>query len=111
MNFLLDGKSYLDYRDTDPVLDVLRSAVFMVAAVSLTEEKCLALFDTDRTSFIATYRLACEVALDRAGLITTEDITVLQSFVLYLVSITACIPSPWFGTPMLTQAKDRRSLP
>lgn len=88
MDFLLDGKSYLDYHDSDPILDVLRSAVFFVAIVSLTEEQCHSMFDADRTSLIATYRLACEVALDRAGLITTEDITVLQSLVLYLVSIT-----------------------
>ena len=107
MDFLLHGKSYLDYHDTDPVLDVLRSAVFVVAVVSLTEEQCQSMFDADRTSFIATYRLACEVALDRAGLITTEDITVLQSFVLYLVRITARNPSPCFGQPMLTHAQDR----
>lgn len=93
MDFLLDGKSYLDYQDTDPVLDVLRSAVFFVAIVSLTEEQCHSMFDADQTSLIATYRLACEVALDRAGLITTEDITVLQSLVLYLVCITARISS------------------
>ena len=93
MGFLLDGKPYLDYHDTDPVLDVLRSAVFVVAAVSLTESQCHSIFDADRTSFIATYRLACEVSLDRAGLITTEDITVLQSFVLYLVRISSRTPS------------------
>ena len=88
MGFLLEGKSYLDYHDNNPVLDVLKSSVFVVAIVSLTEEQCQSLFDADRTSFIATHRLACEAALDRAGLITTEDITVLQSFVLYLVCIT-----------------------
>ena len=109
MDFLLHGKSYLDYHDTDPVLDVLRSAVFVIAVVSLTEEKCHFIFDTDRTSLIATHRLACEAALDRAGLITTEDITVLQSFVLYLVRITTRIPSPSFGKVMLTHAQDRRS--
>ena len=94
MDFLLGGRSYLNYHDTDPILDVLRSAVFVVTIVSLTEEQCHSMFDADKTSLIATYRLACEVALDRAGLITTEDITVLQSFVLYIVCITPRIPSP-----------------
>ena len=105
MDFLLEGKPYLDYHDNNPVLDVLRSSVFVVAVVSLTEEQCHSLFDADKTSFIATHRLACEVALDRAGLITTEDITVLQSFVLYLVCITARI-----GKSMLTHAQDRHPL-
>lgn len=87
MDFLLGGGSYLNYHDTDPILDVLRSAVFVVAIVSLTEEQCHFMFDADKKSLIATYRLACEVALDRAGLITTEDITVLQSFVLYIIAV------------------------
>ncbi len=30
-DFLLEGKSYFDYHDTDPILDVLRSAVFFIA--------------------------------------------------------------------------------
>ena len=94
IEFLLGGKPYLGYHDTSPVLDVLRSAVFFVAVVSLTEEQCHSIFESDRASFITTYRLACEVALDRAGLITTEDITVLQSFVLYLVRGSVYILPP-----------------
>ena len=110
MDFLLDGKSYLGYRDTDPVLDVLMSAVFFVAVVSLTEERCHALFDANKTSLIATYRFACELALDRVGLITTEDITVLQSFVLYLVRTDARIPAPSCRWYILIPAQDRRPL-
>ena len=105
MDFLLHGKPYLDYHDTDPVLDVLRSAVFFLAIVSLPEERCQSMFDTDRTSFIATYRLACEVALDRAQLVTTGDVTVVQSFVLYLVGITA--HSLTMLKPIYTDARSR----
>ena len=83
--FLLHGKTYLHYRDTDPVLDLLRAAVFFLAVVTLTDEQCRSSFDTDKSSLTSTHRLACELALDRVGLISTEDITVLQSFVLYLV--------------------------
>jgi hypothetical protein len=85
IGFLLRGKTYLNYNDTDPALDLLRAAVFFLTVVTLSDEQCISAFDTDKSSLIATHRLACELALDRVGLIATEDITVLQSFVLYLV--------------------------
>ena len=107
--FLLDGKSYLHYHDTDPILDVLRSAVFFIAIVSLTEEQCRSTFDTDRASLIAIYRFACENALDRVGLITTEDISVVQSLVLYLVRIAARIHSLNLAQHVLTDAQVRRA--
>ncbi|MCJ1319516.1 hypothetical protein MMC15_004852 [Xylographa vitiligo] len=85
--FLLDGQTYLHYHDTDPVLDLLRSAVLLIAIVSLTEEQCRSTFDADRVGLIAFYRFACENALDRVGLITTKEISVLQSLVLYLFAV------------------------
>lgn len=86
--FLLRGESYLDYRDTDPVLDLVRAAVFFLVVATLSNEQCRSSFDTEKASLLATYRLACEVALDRVGLMTTDDMTVLQSLVLYIVRST-----------------------
>lgn len=83
--FLLYDKPYLGYHDTDPILDLLRAAVFFMAIVTLTDDQCRSEFNIDKPSLVDNHRLACEVALDRVGLITTEDVTVLQSFVLYLV--------------------------
>lgn len=95
IGFLLRGKTYLNYNDTDPVLDLLRAAVFFLTVVTLSDEQCISAFDTDKSSLIATHRLACELALDRVGLIATEDITVLQSFVLYLVRALIDWSSSW----------------
>lgn len=90
VSFLLDGRPYLDYRNTDPVLDLLRASVSFLAIATLSNEQCQSDYDTEKSSLLATYRFACELALDRAGLIYTKDITVLQSFLLYLVSPGLC---------------------
>ena len=87
LGFLLEDKQYLNYHAADPVLDALRSTVFFITVVSLNCEQCPSIFDTDKTALVSTYRAACEVAFERVGLVTTEDVTVLQSFVMYLVCI------------------------
>ena len=76
---------------------------------ALTEEQCRSTFDADRVGLIAIYRFACENALDRVGLITTEDISVLQYLVLYLVRITARIPSLYVAKHILIDASVRRA--
>lgn len=84
--FLIDSQGFLDYdiRDSSPA--ALRAAVCYAAVVSMTEEQCQATFSSPKLKVLPEFRNACDVALNRAGLLTTADITVLQAFVLYLVS-------------------------
>jgi hypothetical protein len=85
--FLAEGNKYLNYEHGHVATEALRYAVYYAAVISLTEDQCMSLFGAHRTPIVARYRLACESALARASITTTDDLTVLQAFVLYLVSL------------------------
>lgn len=83
---MLQGEGYLDYPDGHTSVEALSSAVYYSAASSMTENQCRTMFHTSKSSIVEGCQRACEVALERSGLLATRDITVLQAFVLYLVS-------------------------
>jgi hypothetical protein len=83
--FMVDGKPYLRYAHGHLAVEALSSAVCYAAINSMTEEQCQSMFHASKSAVVSDYRVACEGALERAGLITTNDVTVLQAFVLYLV--------------------------
>ena len=83
--FVVMGKTYLKYQDGDPTLNLIRSSVFFVAIATLQDSQCRALFGLDKQALMDNYRNACELFLQQVDLIVTEDIAVLQSFMLYLV--------------------------
>lgn len=85
MDHFLHDRPYLHYNDSDPVVDLLKAAVLFITSATASEEQCRDVFTTPKTSLVAIHRMACEVFIDRVGLIDTEDVTVLQAFVLYLV--------------------------
>ena len=89
---MVEGKRYLSYEDGHPSVELLRSAVCYAAVSSMTEEQCFSTFNASQHALTNEYKEACEAAIERSGLVTSDDITVLQSFVLYLVSMAA--PSP-----------------
>ena len=84
--WLLQGQGYLSYPEGHASLQALSSAVCYSAASSMTERQCQELFLTDKTCVVADCRRVCEAAIEKSGLLATRDITVLQAFVLYLVS-------------------------
>lgn len=84
--YLVDSQKFLGYDLRHPSPAALRAAVCYAAVVSMTEEQCQATFSYSKLKILPEFRNACDVALNRAGLLTTADITVLQAFVLYLVS-------------------------
>ncbi|ERS97592.1 hypothetical protein HMPREF1624_05763 [Sporothrix schenckii ATCC 58251] len=81
---LVNGASYLGYPEGHTSVAALDSAVLYVAVNSMDDEQCRALLGRDRAGLLVATRQACEAALERAGLLTTRDMTVLQAFVLYL---------------------------
>ncbi|KAK1765002.1 fungal-specific transcription factor domain-containing protein [Phialemonium atrogriseum] len=83
---MLQGGGYLGYPDGHASVEALSSAVMYSAASSMTDNQCQATFRTDKSSLMANCRRACEAAIERSGLLTTRDITVLQAFVLYLLA-------------------------
>ena len=88
-NFMKSGEPYLNYPVGHTAVAALSSAVCYSAACSLTEGQCQSMFQMERTAVIAVTQQACEHALEKAEVLITSDMTVVQAFVLYLVS-----PSP-----------------
>ena len=75
-----------------PTYEALKFAVCFTAACTLSEAECRAIFVEEKDKVINKLRLATEVMLSRAKLLTTSDFTVLQAFVIYLVSGPAILP-------------------
>ena len=85
--WLVRGEGYLGYPSGHASVEALSAAVCYSAASSMTENQCHASFHINKSTVVADYRKACEAAMQRADLLATRDITVLQAFVLYLVSV------------------------
>ncbi|KAG5936353.1 hypothetical protein E4U53_000248 [Claviceps sorghi] len=83
--WMLDGNRYLGYPEDHISIQALEAAVCYAAASTLSEAQCQAISRISKSTMVSTYRKQCEVAFERAGLLTTRCRTILQSFVLYLV--------------------------
>lgn len=83
--FLVDGKPYLDYEPGHLAPIALAYSVYFAASCSLHDEESMRCFGIPKSSMIAKYQKEAEAALARADFITTNDLTVLQAYVLFLV--------------------------
>lgn len=88
--WMLQGEEYLAHLDSYASAVALSSAVCYSAACSMTENQCSTLFHTSKAILVADCRSACEAALEKSCLLSTKDITILQAFILYLVSTFPC---------------------
>lgn len=84
---LLHGHPYPGCRDSPTAENALDAAIFYAAVASMTDRQCQLLFHCDRMDVLPEYQSACETGLERADLMRTTDMTVLQAFVLYLVCL------------------------
>ena len=82
---LLEGTPYPALKSSRDAENALDTAVFYAAVASMTDRQCYELFHCSRKEVLPEYQSACEMALERADLMRTTDMTVLQAFVLYLV--------------------------
>ena len=69
-----------------PSREALKFSICFTAICSLSEIEVRKMFMEKKSSILSRFRLATEVMLSRAGLLATSDLTVLQAFVIYLVS-------------------------
>lgn len=86
-SLMLQGEGYLKYPNGHPSVEALKAAVCYVAASSMTENQYRTMFHASKSSIVADCQRACEDAMERSSLLATQDITVLQAFVLYIVSV------------------------
>ncbi|KAE8375013.1 hypothetical protein BDV26DRAFT_283830 [Aspergillus bertholletiae] len=84
--FLLEGKSYLDYEPGHMAPATLSSAVYFAAACSVTEDESKNLFGCNKGWLVARYQQESEAALAKADFMISNDLTILQAFVLFLLA-------------------------
>ncbi|OKL59820.1 hypothetical protein UA08_04718 [Talaromyces atroroseus] len=107
---LLDGTPYPTCKDSPNAENALDTAVFYAAVASMTDRQCQQLFQCARMDVLPEYQSACETALERADLMRTTDITVLQAFVLYLVATRAHDKSRAVWTLLATAVRIAQAL-
>jgi hypothetical protein len=68
-------------------LEALMFAIYYGAVTSMWEEECLAFFGEDKSVLLTRYRFGVEQALARADFLQTDEMIVLQAFVLFLICL------------------------
>jgi hypothetical protein len=84
--WLIHGDGYLQYPERHPSIQALQASICYVAVSSMTEQQCETMLQQGKSKVTEELYKACETSFRSADLIFTNDITVLQAFVLYLVS-------------------------
>ncbi|OJJ66698.1 hypothetical protein ASPBRDRAFT_59496 [Aspergillus brasiliensis CBS 101740] len=86
--WMLDGAStYLGIPEDSNSVTALASAICYIASYTMTEAQCQATFQQNKSSIMTVHRRMCESASEKASLLTTRDMMVLQAFMLYLVRV------------------------
>lgn len=69
-------------------LEALMFSIYFVALTSLQDDQeTLEVFGEERPVLLRRYHAACQQALHNAGFMRTPDLTLLQSYLLYLISV------------------------
>ncbi|KAE8137834.1 hypothetical protein BDV38DRAFT_282762 [Aspergillus pseudotamarii] len=84
---LLEGECYLNYEPWHPAPAALASAIYYAASCTVNQDICLSCFGMDKASLISKYQKESNAALERADYLLTDDLTVLQAFVISLIAM------------------------
>ncbi|KAM6483680.1 hypothetical protein HDV62DRAFT_359091 [Trichoderma sp. SZMC 28011] len=68
-------------------LEALIFSIYFSAVESLSEDECCEIFGSHKGDLIDTYKFATEQALARAKFLETDELIVLQAFVIFLMSL------------------------
>jgi hypothetical protein len=68
-------------------LETLMFAIYYGAVTSMWEEECRAFFGEEKSVLLSRYRFGVEQALARADFLQTDEMVVLQAFVLFLICL------------------------
>jgi hypothetical protein len=92
--YFIEETGELDCSPGPKGLDALRFAIYYATTTSLNPEECLLRLGEEKAVLLSRYRFGTEIAMARADLVNTEEMSTLQALVLYLVSHT--LPFPFF---------------
>ncbi|KAJ5595069.1 uncharacterized protein N7459_001277 [Penicillium hispanicum] len=84
--FLHDEKPYLDYEPDHHTPATLALAVYYAAVCTIDETQVQSLFGSDKKTITAELQRETEMALVKAEFMTTNDLTVLQAYVISLLA-------------------------
>ena len=68
-------------------MEALLMAIYYAAATSLWEEECRQNFGENKDDLLARYRFGVEQALARADFLQSDEVIVLQAFVIFLICL------------------------
>ena len=80
-------KAVVDLSSVPKSLEALLFAIYSAAVVSLKNHDCERRFGESRKALLLRYRLATKAALSRAKFIGSASLTVLQAFLIHLLSM------------------------
>ena len=83
--YLQEGAADLDCSPGARGLEALKYAVYYAATVSMTEGECRLRIGGDKAVLMAKYRAGTELALAKADLLNTVEMSTLQAMTIYLV--------------------------
>lgn len=84
--FLRDEQPYLDYEPYHHAPMTLAYAVYYAAVVTIDDAQCQSLFGLDKKTASASLQAEADAALQRSDFVTTNELTVLQAYVLSLLA-------------------------
>ncbi|KAJ5833273.1 hypothetical protein N7474_001584 [Penicillium riverlandense] len=84
--FLVEDQPYLDYEAGHMAPATLASAVYYAAVCTIEDSQCRSLFGLDKKSVSANLQRGTEAALLKSDFMTTNDLTVLQAYVLSMLA-------------------------
>lgn len=84
--FLIDEEPYLDYEPDHQAPVTLAYAVYYVAVCTIDDPQCQVMFGVGKKTVLADLQRETEAALIKSDFVTTNDLTILQAYVLSLVS-------------------------
>lgn len=90
--YLQEGATALDCSPGARGLEALKSAICFAATTSMTDGECRHRIGEDRLVLMATYQAGTELALAKADLVNTVEMSTLQAMTIYLVTI--CLRGP-----------------
>ncbi|KAL5359723.1 fungal-specific transcription factor domain-containing protein [Aspergillus floccosus] len=67
--------------------EALLLAMCLVSIISLTNEQCVSLLGEERDAAVSRYRFAVEQALSKANFLNTQNLTLLQAAVIFLIGV------------------------
>lgn len=83
--YLQEGAVELDCSPGPEGLEALKFAICYAAALSMTDGECRDRIGEDKVVLMAKYRAGTELALAKADLVNTIEVSTLQAFTIYLV--------------------------